>query len=71
MKPMTDAEKLHNINEMCKETVKRLNKEMEDLGAAVRDEAGALIPQPKTTQDKIMFLAGQLSLALFIQGATS
>lgn len=68
---MTTAEQLKSINEMCKETVKRLYKEMEDLGATVRDEAGAIIPQPKTTQDQIMFRAGQLSLALFIQGATS
>lgn len=68
---MTNTEKLRSVNEMCKETVKRLYKEMEDLGATVRDEAGALIPSPKTDQDKIMFLAGQVSLALFIQGATS
>lgn len=68
----SDAEKLQSINELCKETIKRLYDEMESMGAKVRDEAGLLIPLPTpTAQDQIMFRAGQLSLALFIQGATS
>jgi hypothetical protein len=61
----------HRIHDFCKDQVASLYEQLEALGAKVRDERGMLIPIPQENdRDKIMYLAGQLSLALFIQGAT-
>jgi hypothetical protein len=63
---------IERINGLCREQMKSLHERLEALGAKVRDEQGMLIPMPQESdRDKIMFLAGQLSLALFIQGATT
>jgi hypothetical protein len=62
----SDSDKIKNINEFVKEHIKSLNEKIVELGGKINE-----IPQPKTDQDQIMFNAGQKSLALFIQGATS
>jgi hypothetical protein len=59
------------LNVFAKETVENIYKDMEKLGANIRDDHGKLIPNPQNDQEKIMFLAGQVTLALFLQGATS
>lgn len=70
MKNPTPAEVLDQINVLCKDQVRRLYEDMEKLGAVIKDEHGNKIPQPQTDRERIMFAAGQVSLALFIQGAT-
>lgn len=70
MKNPTPTEMLDQINVLCKDQVRRLYESMEKLGAEVKDESGRIIPQPQTDRERIMFAAGQVSLALFIQGAT-
>lgn len=67
----TPAEALVQINTLCKDQIARLYEQMEQLGAVVKDEYGHKIPQPETDRDRIMFAAGQVSLAAFIQGATT
>ena len=64
------VETLERIHILMSESVKRLQKEMADLGAEVEDEHGAKIPQAVSDRDKIMFKAGEQSLALFIMGVT-
>lgn len=64
----TKALRLHGL------TTKAVNdvyEKMEKLGANVSDERGRLIPQPQNDREKIMFLAGQATFALFFKGAVS
>ena len=68
--PNDAADTLQRINTLMRESVESLNDGMKRLGAEVQDERGRKIPQAVTDQDKIMFQAGQLNMALFILGAT-
>lgn len=63
---------LKGINEMLKETEKRLKNDIEAAGGPKNiDNNDYSIPHPVTDQDRIMYSAGQLSLAFFIDGSTS
>ena len=65
-----ETEILGRINKLVTDMALDLNKKMAELGATVADEHGPIIPQPESDRDKIMFMAGQVSLASFMIGAT-
>lgn len=69
----TPEQVVRQVNTLCKDQVEKLYAQIEALGGVdlVRDEHGRKIPQPQTERERIMFAAGQISLALFIQGATT
>jgi len=67
---MSGDELVKQINVLCKDQIDRLPEQMAALGAIVKDEHGSIIPQPQTDRERVMFAAGQLSLAFFIYGAT-
>lgn len=70
LKPPRD-ERVEQINGFMEETIARLYKEIEEYGVKVRDQFGHLLPQPQNDREKLMLLTGQISLALFVQGATA
>lgn len=73
LKPPKDEriERIERINGFMEETVTRLYKEIEKLGTKIQDEQGHMLPQPQNDRERVMFLAGEISMALFVQGATS
>jgi len=70
LKPPKD-DRIDRINGFMQETVARLYDDIEKLGTKVQDELGHLLPQPQNDRERVMFLSGQISLGLFVQGATS
>jgi len=68
---MQSDDRIKRINGFMKESVDRSYQKIENLGTPIRDERGRLLPQPQSDREKVIFLSGQISMALFVQGATS
>lgn len=68
----TDASvvRIQRINRLMQETVDKFYQEIENLGTTIRDEHGHLLPLPQNERERVMYLSGQISMALFVQGAT-